>query len=500
VTITGTWSATLVVEMAADNGVTWVSAGTGPSANGQTTYTLTAQTDFRVRCSAFTSGTVGVFINVATPTIVNLGPVTNTGGGASFVASLPATCTPGVTANVQGSVAINGYIAGTQFYCSATNTWSPDSSGITAGVFTLAQQNDPFTFSLTGGGSQTAGSILNFGGTQTFKLTDGIASVVNIPTSGVTNGFTNAIGAYCWNPNGNTTGQFGWVGCVGVFTQSVAAASGARVWGLNIGAADLAAQTGNFVYGNEYDLQINNNTTQGAGTLYSFRGNGQPTGNNFPALTVQAPAGTGTFTSGLSCQNGAISNTNLFDCITIGQKAAGVSQNSQGISIYASDASSSFRTAISSDKDHIMFIGGVPLQLYQQAASESMGIALSLTPTATLTANQLVKIDTAHADSVVVCTTVDTVCHGFVASSIASPANCIITGTVCGIIAGSGALAKGILGTGTCAIGNFVIVDTTTNGRVKCTASQPAVGATIGLALSVQASVGSLVDILTKFQ
>jgi hypothetical protein len=82
VTVTGTWSATLVVEMAADNGVTWVSAGTGPSANGQTTYTLTAQTDFRVRCSAFTSGTVGVFINVAPPTIVNLGPISSSGGGA----------------------------------------------------------------------------------------------------------------------------------------------------------------------------------------------------------------------------------------------------------------------------------------------------------------------------------------------------------------------------------------------------------------------------------
>jgi hypothetical protein len=81
VTVTGTWSATLVVEMAADNGVTWVSAGTGPSANGQTTYTLTAQTDFRVRCSAFTSGTVGVFINVAPPTIVNLGPIINSSSG-----------------------------------------------------------------------------------------------------------------------------------------------------------------------------------------------------------------------------------------------------------------------------------------------------------------------------------------------------------------------------------------------------------------------------------
>jgi len=38
---------------------------------------------------------------------------------------------------------------------------------------------------------------------------------------------------------------------------------------------------------------------------------------------------------------------------------------------------------------------------------------------------------------------------------------------------GSGSKVLGILGTGTCAIGNFVIVDTTTNGRVKCTAVRP---------------------------
>jgi hypothetical protein len=118
VTVTGTWSATLVVEMAADNGVTWVSAGTGPSANGQNTYTLTAQTDFRVRCSAFTSGTVGVFINVAPPTIVNLGQIINTGGvavGGTFGGSPSSAYTFSVSAgtvtainNTTGVVAFSG--------------------------------------------------------------------------------------------------------------------------------------------------------------------------------------------------------------------------------------------------------------------------------------------------------------------------------------------------------------------------------------------------------
>ena len=63
-----------------------------------------------------------------------------------------------------------------------------------------------------------------------------------------------------------------------------------------------------------------------------------------------------------------------------------------------------------------------------------------------------------------------------------------------------GSLAFGILGTGTCAIGNFVIVDTTTNGRIQCTGSLPTISKIIGKALSAQASVGSTVDVLTKFE
>lgn len=85
VTVTGTWSATLTPEQSADNGVTWVSIGTAISANGQSTYTMTAQTDFRIRCSAFTSGTAAVFINVSQPSIVNLGPIIGTSGAINPV-------------------------------------------------------------------------------------------------------------------------------------------------------------------------------------------------------------------------------------------------------------------------------------------------------------------------------------------------------------------------------------------------------------------------------
>jgi hypothetical protein len=53
-------------------------------------------------------------------TVISLGG----GGGITSVATLPATCTPGVTAPVQLSVAPYGI-----FYCSATNTWTASASG-----------------------------------------------------------------------------------------------------------------------------------------------------------------------------------------------------------------------------------------------------------------------------------------------------------------------------------------------------------------------------------
>jgi hypothetical protein len=58
----------------------------------------------------------------------------NSSGGISSGPVLPATCTPGVTANVQGSATIVigavSYPAGTEFRCVATNIWAPVSMSV----------------------------------------------------------------------------------------------------------------------------------------------------------------------------------------------------------------------------------------------------------------------------------------------------------------------------------------------------------------------------------
>ena len=73
VTLTGTFSATVDFEQSADSGVTWVaatgtpqpsgSASTSTTSTGVWVFDVASRTDFRVRGSAYTSGTVGVFID-----------------------------------------------------------------------------------------------------------------------------------------------------------------------------------------------------------------------------------------------------------------------------------------------------------------------------------------------------------------------------------------------------------------------------------------------------
>ena len=46
------------------------------------------------------------------------------------------------------------------------------------------------------------------------------------------------------------------------------------------------------------------------------------------------------------------------------------------------------------------------------------------------------------------------------------------------------------------AIGNFVVADTTTNGRVKCTTSYPAAGSLIGIAMAAQSTVGNSFNVM----
>lgn len=62
VALSGTFTATITFEASYNNGTTWVSEGTSTSA-GTTTFSLGSATQLRARCSAFTSGTVVVYIN-----------------------------------------------------------------------------------------------------------------------------------------------------------------------------------------------------------------------------------------------------------------------------------------------------------------------------------------------------------------------------------------------------------------------------------------------------
>jgi hypothetical protein len=121
-------------------------------------------------------------------------------------------------------------------------------------------------------------------------------------------------------------------------------------------------------------------------------------------------------------------------------------------------------------------------------ASGIVGDARGYKSTAAITGPVPVKWDTGNANQVVVTTTTDTgagIPIGVCANSPGVAGSCLVmtTGTV--------ALT---LGTGTCSIGNFVIVDTTTNGRVQCTGTYTA-GTVIGKAQAAQAVVGNTFNV-----
>jgi hypothetical protein len=381
-----------------------------------------------------------------------------------------------------------GILAGTNSNVGLFN-WSQ------TGVFTNAAQNDYLSVVINGGNDPSTVcnplNVLNSGGT-TFKFTDAIVGLVCVPpgSTGVTNAYSNGVLGQAWVVNTGATGQFGWVGGVGVSGQGACAANNAHCWGMNQGASDLASQTGNVVIGDEVDVKTNNTSTTGFGILLNYRGNGQPTSDNFPAVALTAPAGTATFTSGFECQSGSLAST--LNCLSIGQVATGLTQSSQAVTWNASNGSAGFTEGWQLQRQGLMLFQGSPIWQNQPSAAESY--PFSFTSTSALTVNQLVKIDTAHADSVVVCTTTDTICSGFVA--VSDSTLCGSSSTTCPIATSPGSKVLGILGTGTCAIGNWVIVDTTTNGRVKCATVQPP--AWQGFALAADSSVGTTFDVLVS--
>jgi hypothetical protein len=428
-------------------------------------------------------------------------------GGATPAISCPTcqTGSPAFSAITSGTNTAAAMVLGSGSSLATSGTATITTS--TPGVFTNTTMNEPFLFQTNPSGLTNCdpSHIINGGGAQTVKLTDGVASVVCVPASGVSNGFSNGFGAYLMNGGSSTAGPFGNQGAVGFYSGVVCnggSAANTKCWGANFSVTDGTALPGT-LFGNEYDIQSNNTTTSGAGTLYSFRGAGQPTANNLPALLIQAPQSTATFTSGLNCADGSMASgaTDAWGCVNIGQQVAGNSQDSQFAWWNAHAGATPLATGVSLTQDNFtrwFNTNGMQLAMDSPGGPgfvEAFGITLKAT--VSLTAGQLVKIDTANADSVVLCTTADTICHGFVQGSTVY---CAISSLHCGITTVPGSKAFGILGTGTCAIGNNVVVDTTTNGRIKCQAGVPAQGTWIGIALSAQSTVGNTVDILTKFQ
>ena len=135
-------------------------------------------------------------------------------------------------------------------------------------------------------------------------------------------------------------------------------------------------------------------------------------------------------------------------------------------------------------------------------SSGALGVSLVSTAAITTAANLgsglqsaavPVKADTSNANQFVVTTTSDTgagVVIGVLSNTPAAGA--------LGNIVTSGVVPM-VLGTGTAAIGNFVIVDTTTTGRVKCTGTYTA-GTVIGVAMSAQSSVGSTFNVMVNLR
>src|SRR4029077_15785179 len=361
----------------------------------------------------------------------------------------------------------------------------------TAGVFTNTQ-NDPFLFSTNGNGTCSPSNIITSNGVNANnKLYDGLTSCVTGPTSGTANSFSVGIAGLFQGNDSGSGGSNGWDGGVGVVGEGLCTVNNARCWGANFGASDVTGHTGNQLIGNEIDMQVNNNSTTGWGMIFAFQGNGQPTLDNMPAVAVTAPNGTGKLTTGFECQDGTTNtgSSTFGSCFSLGQQATGSSQSGQFLLFKAHDGGASFLAGLQLLRSHVLQTG---------APIAAALFSTNSTATAALTASLLVKIDTANPNAVVVCTTADTVCHGFVAETVINTA-CILGGTGCPIVTVPGSKVAAILGTGTCAIGNAVVIDTTTNGRVKCTALAPNTNAMVGIALSAQAVVGNTLNVLTYF-
>jgi hypothetical protein len=500
--LTGTFSATLQFEGTTSSGGTFVAIAATPVAGGSAVTSATATgswrvtasgfAQIRVRCSAFTSGTVVAAITLSTG---SSGTGNSSSGGA-------VSSVFGRTGAV--AAASNDYTCAQVTNCTATPAWSTltASANTNTGLFSMAQpgtftnaaQNETTTFSLTGGSSCSISTILNGNGGTTVG-TDALAGCANIPAgASVTNGFTTGVAGYVNNGNSSSLGQFGKAEGVGLYGVCFSAVSSSKCEGIVAQAVEATGKTGVQLIGSEIDVGTNDTSTTGFGYYTQFSGSGQPTGDNLPAYYVAAPQGAATYTTGFECADGSVVNTSQI-CLRLGQVSAGASNSSNAIGFKSTDSGSVVHTSnFQLPPDNVMLLASPAMALNNSGGEESYGIEMKAT--AATPHGTLVKIDTANADSFVICTTTDAICNGFVEGTNSASGLCFIASANCPVATVAGSKVQGILGTGTCAIGNWVIPDTTTNGDVKCATTQPI--AWQGFALAANSSLGTAFDVLVS--
>jgi hypothetical protein len=365
---------------------------------------------------------------------------------------------------------------------------SSGSAGGGSGTVTSVALSLPSIFTVTGSPVTTVGTLTGSLAVQSPNL------IFAGPSGGSTAGlptFRNLVAADlapspvsgdCVQTNGST---LAWVACGG--------SGGSSSWSsLTNPTANLAlsmgADTTTFSWSNtalgQFGWDANGDVTLGTAATTAI------TNSPILNLTGEYQSGTSTFAPDtISIKNGPSPSTNGVDTLSISHSGSPGGYQIQlngpqailavGTAVTAgSIASNTYSTASGADpistQESLEITAGA-------AVKESFGIKLKATAAA-LTAGELVCVDTANANSIIVCpTTTTNQFIGFVPSAISlgSAGEVAIEGQIINAIS-DGSVA--------CALGNYVLASSTIAGDVKCSTTAPSNGTQVGFAMTTAAA------------
>jgi hypothetical protein len=336
--LTGTFSATLQFEGTTSSGGTFVAIAATPVAGGSAVTSATATgswrvtasgfAQIRVRCSAFTSGTVVAAITLSTGS-------SGTGNGSSGGAVSSVFGRTGAVAATSGDYTLDqiGNPAAQKTF-TVPNADLPVSIAAT-GVFTNGTPgvNGPnIQGSLNSCSPSTEWLVFNRAGTADTEAMTGCVTI----GAGSTATQATGVAGYANVSSTSTNG-------VGGYFQGVCAVTGVKCWGINPLVESLAGHPALFMQ-NEIDVNVNNSGDVGTGLEITGAWAAQPTQNtgtqgNMPAVWVQTTNSANQWTAGFACAPGATENGTTFgNCIDIGPVAASASKASQAITFHSRTA------------------------------------------------------------------------------------------------------------------------------------------------------------------